>query len=148
MLLVLLVTLLCGSIPVLFHSTVRFVEKSLLSYFCSCFFDSSRSRSTILNRFLTCIDFSIRWGVEPQYLKASSTCLDSSIRRGVVLLMPRLFGYFTSRFVVESIHNTQTPLMCFDFSIRRNPVPIPCFPLTFSFPLRTQLYILVQVLLL
>ena len=72
------------------------------------------------------------------------------------------------RSVVESMHNTQhvnnmhrlfdsswsrssvleTSLTCFDFLIRRNPVPIPCFPLTFSFPLRTQLYIPVQVLLL
>ena len=84
MLLVLLVTLLCGSIPVLFHNTVRFVEKSLYfrwtastsSYFCSLglqidfsFFDPSRNRCTILNTSLICIDFSIRCGVDPRYSK-------------------------------------------------------------------------------
>ena len=101
-------------------------------------FDSSWSRSSVL--------------------ETSPACFDSSIRRGVVLLTPRLLGYFnldSSVFPVYFLGSSlgrstilETSLTCFDFSIRRNPVPIPCFPLTFSFPLRTQLYIPVQVLLL
>ena len=91
-------------------------------------FDSSRSPTSVL--------------------ETSSACLDSSIRRGVVPVTLRPLGFFTSRFVTGSIHNTRTPVKCFDFSIRLNPVSTPCFPLTFSFPLRTQLYVPIHILLL
>ena len=146
MLLVLLVTRLCGSI---FHSTVRSVEESLPSCFWSYFLRFVAESTYATQQVPKCEStLSIRRGVKPQYPKRHQHVSTLRFVAGSFLLLhTSQLGFLISWFAVGSVHDTRSPVEMLRFFDSSQPCSNALFSLNFQFSFthsttRTNLFLL------